>query len=387
MPKAHKEWLFKPLDTLFFRDGKPFGFGESAYLESIFPPTPQTMQGVVRSAILLSHCKDPKLFGSGKCDTCRDEKNCHLSQNIGSPKEGDYGSLDIYGPYLVDGKRYYPIPLDLMQEAEGQKRLVSLKPKKKAVDQCDIGSIPLPAKPDGYDAIKEVKGWIEGDALFKYLRDQNQTMPDKNSLKQDSDFFGKEPRVGIGRDYAKHTTKDGMLYSIAPLRFKKDISIGIRVDGIDESLQPKHNSSTKFGGEGRACELEIKDYSDTQQPFTFKSDDKYIRMMLLQPADFGGWLPPGFKATTHNGSTCWAGNINGVKLHLVSACIGKPQKIGGWDVVKKTVKPMRSYVPAGSVYFFEIMSGDPPTLPVEGKIGNNTAIGFGHYILGRWSDV
>ena len=383
MSKADKEWLLNPFDTLFFRDGKPFGFGQSAYLESIFPPAPQTTQGVVRYNIILANCKSDSVF---QCEGCS-INDCIVPENIGSLNEGEYGSLDLYGPYLVEnGKRYYPIPLDLMQESEGQKRLVSLKPKKKknvdewAVDQCDMGKIPLPAKPDGYTAIKEVKGWIEEDAIFKYLH--NQTPPDKRDIRQDSDFFKKEPRVGIGRDYATHTAKEGLLYSIAPLRFKESVSIGVKVKGIDESLQPKHNS-TKFGGEGRVCKLVIQDAAPSGA-VKLESKDKHIKMLLLQPADFDGWLPPGFK---DNGSMLWEGSINGVTLRLISACIGKPQKIGGWDMASGSSKAIKSYVPAGSIYFFEVINGDITSLATEGKIGANTAIGFGHYMLGRWSDV
>jgi CRISPR-associated protein Cmr3 len=381
MPEIYKEWLLKPLDTLFFRDGKPFGFGESAYLESIFPPTPQTMQGVVRYNIIRAHCNSNTIF---QCKVCS-FSDCILPKNIGSSDEGNYGSLDIYGPYLVeDGKRYYHVPLDLMQEAEGQKRLVSLKPSENSADQCDSGNISLPAKPAEYCAIKEVKGWIEENALLEYIREQK--LPDKKSLRQDSDFFEKEPRVGIGRDYATHTAKEGMLYSIAPLRFNKDTAIGVKVGGIDESLQPKHNC-TKFGGEGRVCKLEIKDCPDTENQFKFAFADKYIKMLLLQPADFGRWLPPGFEAISQNGSMRWEGSINRVNLQLVSACIGKPQKIGGWDMASGSSKAIKSYVPAGSVYFFKAAAGDVTVLATEGKLGENTAIGFGHYILGRWSDV
>jgi CRISPR-associated protein Cmr3 len=45
-------WRFTPLDTLFFRDGRPFNAGETVWLESLFPPSGRTLQGVIRSAII-----------------------------------------------------------------------------------------------------------------------------------------------------------------------------------------------------------------------------------------------------------------------------------------------------------------------------------------------
>lgn len=373
-----KEWLFEPLDTLFFRNGLSFSKGEGGFLESIFPPTPQTMQGVVRSAVLLSHCKDPNTFGTGKCDTCGEGKKCSLTDIIGSPKEGDYGALNLYGPYLYkDGKRYYPAPLDLMKGNKDDKRLFLLSVSDKHVVPCDLGNISLPAKPDGYsDDFEPAGGWISEDALRKYF--ESQTVPvegeNKTELLKENDFFVKEPRVGIEREYDTHKVIDGMLYSIVPLRFQDKVKIGLRVDGLDDAIKT-NGFATKIGGEGRVCKVDIN--NDFASLFKWKLNDcKTIKMVMLQPADFSSWLPPDFDKTTLQGS------IDGVTLRLISACIGRPQKIGGWDAANNKVKTMKSYVPAGSVYFFEVINGNPAAMKVEGKIGNDNKIGLGHYLLG-----
>ncbi len=382
-----KEWLFEPLDTLFFRDGLSIDRGEAGYVESIFPPHPQTMQGVVRSAILLTHCKDPNLFGFGKCDTCGEEKKCSLPKAIGSPMEGKYGELDIYGPYLYkNDKRYFPAPLDLMREKEGGRRLFSLVPGKEKVS-CDLGTVRLPTKPEdsNYKPFEAAGGWILEAALKRYLKDKK--MPAKDELLAESDFYKKEPKVGIAREYATHKVETGMLYSIVPLRFEKDVKIGLRVGGVTQEIEPK-DFATKIGGEGRVCGLKIKAFDKSTDKFHLKKEDR-IKLVMLQPADFGGWLLPGFKETNQDGVVCWDGSINGVSLRLISACIGRQHKIGGYDMTKNTkkesaVKPMRSYVPAGSVYFLEVINNSVSEIPAEGKIGNNIAIGLGHYLLGRW---
>ena len=416
-----KEWLFDPLDTLFFRDGISIDAGEGGYLESVFPPHPQTLQGVVRSAAILSHCTDPNLFGSGKCDTCSEIK-CPLPDTVGSPKEGEYGALDIYGPYLVkEGKRYFPAPLDLMREKEGDKRLFSLAPGKEV--SCDLGKIRLPAKPENsdYKPFDAAGGWIREDALWRYLKDKKMPVDGNEMFKEtyeekeekENMFYCKEPKVGISLEYATHKVETGKLYSIVPLRFEKDVKIGVRVGGISKELEPK-GFATKIGGEGRICGLEIKDYGKSTDKLQLKKGDR-IRLVLLQPADFnGGWLPPRTHlCSSHKGTfleyliknllffihPCssqerpfWEGSLEGIKdvtFRLISACIGRQQKIGGYDMTKNTkiesaVKPMRSYVPAGSVYFFEVISNKVSGIPVEGKIGRNTKIGLGHYLLGRW---
>lgn len=401
-----KEWLFEPLDTLFFRDGLSIDAGEGGYLESVFPPHPQTMQGVVRSAVILSHCKDPNLFGSGKCDTCG-EKKCPLPEAIGSPKEGDYRALDVYGPYLYKevnekkGNRYFPAPLDLMREKEGGRRLFSLTPGEHPVP-CDIGNVRLPAKPKNsdYKPFAAAGGWILEDALLRYLNDKKMPVDRDELVKETYEekeekkmmFYRKEPKVGIAREYATHKVETGMLYSIVPLRFEKDVKIGLRVGGISEELEPK-GFATKIGGEGRVCGLDITEDDKLTDKLPLKIGDK-VRLMLLQPADFKGkWFPPELKEQIRDDkTTCWEGTIDGIKgvtFCLISACIGRQEKIGGYDLTKNTkkesaVKPMRSYVPAGSVYFLEVINNSVSEIPAEGKIGNNTTIGLGHYLLGRW---
>lgn len=38
------------IDTLFFRDGKPFTMGEDNFASGIFPPAPSVLYGALRSA-------------------------------------------------------------------------------------------------------------------------------------------------------------------------------------------------------------------------------------------------------------------------------------------------------------------------------------------------
>ena len=378
-----REWVFEPLDTLFFRSGLSIDRGEAGWLESIFPPSPQTMQGVVRSSIILSHCKAPKTFGAGGCDTCGDKTTCPL-ECIGTSKEGDYGNLDLYGPYLIkENKRYYPAPFDLMREKEGSGQLFSVLPSDSPVI-CDLGTVRLPTKPQGsdYKAFDIAGGWIKEDALQRYL-DNSKHLPDgqDNLLKEDA-FFEREPRVGIARDYATHKVEEGMLYSIVPLRFKEGVKIGVQVNGIDTAIEPK-GFAANVGGEGRVCKLAINNHSG-HLAFKIGTVNR-LKMFLLQPAEFNShWLPPDFTEKNDKDFTYWEGSVSGIRLQLISACIGRPYKLGGWDMGKRAVKSMRCYVPAGSVYFFEAIYGDASKLPVEGKIGNNQEIGFGHYLLGRW---
>jgi len=383
-----KEWLFEPLDTLFFRSGLSIDAADSGgtgWVESIFPPTPQTMQGAIRSSVLISECHDPKVFGEGGCSNCAERESCSIPAKIGSTSEGDYGNLDLYGPYLFkDDNCYYTIPLDIVREKEGEKRLFTLKPSETHIT-CDLGKVCMPAKPTGsnFGAFDLVEGWIKEEALINYLQGDKDNPISGDDLVTEDLFFEREPRVGIKRDYSTHRVITGMLYSIIPLRFNAGSKIGVRVGGIDNIDLAGY--ATNIGGEGKVCRLDLQ---DCEERYVYKLDhNNHVKMVLLQPADFGGnWYPSEFKEKDLNGTTCWERSIEGVniKLRLITACIGKPYKLGGWNMAERRVKPMKNYIPAGSVYFFEVVEGDASDLPVEGKIGNNSQIGFGHYLLGTW---
>lgn len=42
----------EPLDTLFFRDGKPFSMGDDNWADGVFPPAPSVIYGAIRSWLL-----------------------------------------------------------------------------------------------------------------------------------------------------------------------------------------------------------------------------------------------------------------------------------------------------------------------------------------------
>ncbi len=367
-----QKWLFEPLDTLFFRDGFSIDKGETGYLESIFPPYPETMFGIVRSAILQSNCIDIKKFGDCRCTECDNFKKCILPNTIGSPLNRDKNvSLKLFGHYLVKNNvPYYPAPLDLAKERQ-RKELFSLVPSDSI--PCDLGNIQLPTKPinSDYRAFEIIEGWINKDDLSAYM--EKGIIPTK--ILEDKNFYEKEPKVGIERDYKTHKIEKGNLYSIVPLRFKDNVKIGVLVDGVDKTILEKlNNSFMKVGGEGKLCKLEIEEDTDIIKPLEIKKGEP-IKLLLLQPSDFNNnWGP--FESNNKNEIT-----IQNNKFKFISGCVGRAVKIGGWDIVKKAVKPMKSYIPAGSVYYLEAL--DNCNIFHEGKIGQNCNIGYGQYILGR----
>jgi len=85
---------------------------------------------------------------------------------------------------------------------------------------------------------------------------------------------------------------------------------------------------------------------------------KKVRMVLATPAIFfDGWKPGWLNGWPEDKvPDFWPDDL---KLKLISACIDRWKPISGWSLEKgsRGPKEIRRLVPAGSVYFFEVLSG------------------------------
>jgi CRISPR-associated protein Cmr3 len=200
----------------------------------------------------------------------------------------------------------------------------------------------------------------------------------------------KEPKVGLARDNQTRANLDGMLFAIAPIRLRTGVSLRLRVSGIKPEHLPDQPFLQKLGGEGKLARIEVNAAAITMPAPQVSTDANKIRFKLVftQPAlmPVAGWLPEGFQAIKQNGVDVWQGPLNGCTVTLISACIGKPIKLGGWDLQQHQSKGHRAYIPAGSVYFCEAQASDADAIIRlhDTKLGLNTQYGFGHVLVGRW---
>ena len=116
-----KQIFIEPSDVLLFRDGRPFSAGEGHRARSIFPPTPSTMQGVIRSKVLSDRCGRYETYKNG-CNDCEKQQNCTIPNEIGRPAangNGHYGDLKIRGAIVAKHENsiitpYFPVPADVV---------------------------------------------------------------------------------------------------------------------------------------------------------------------------------------------------------------------------------------------------------------------------------
>lgn len=337
---------FDAIDTLMFRDGRPFNQNDAGASEavSVFPPYPPTIVGAVRAALWSSLPKwDVQKLGDG---TNWQDKNNIL------------GPLSFGAPILLKNDvPVFPMPLHVV-EFEGsdkKKHLSLLEPGPKL--ECDLGTEQLPVcKNVGIKTIDD--RWVNVAGMEKIL---NGRVPAENDLVKRRKLWRSEPRVGIGIDRKTRTTSDARLYMASHMRMADDVALSVSLSGwngdFNKALHP-------LAGEHRAAEITTIDEVKLPEK-SGKSDDNCYCIIALSPV-----------VPDPDNDFAIAGLDN---KNIVSACLGKPVVIGGWDSENKQSIPLRQCIPAGSVWF---MQDDTP----PDAIGLATEWGFGQVMIGKWPE-
>jgi CRISPR-associated protein Cmr3 len=138
------------------------------------------------------------------------------------------------------------------------------------------------------------------------------------------------------------------------------------VAGLASDIYPKTKTGiVRLGGEGRGAAFKCISVQTFEVLKTSKVYDKGIKLILLSALHVPqteNYTPlPNFEKHEHDGETVWIGEINDIKLTLHCAIIGKAVREGGWDLQKRQPKPVRSLLPAGSVFYCTVDDGDIKT--------------------------
>ena len=319
----------KALDTLFFRDGKPFEMGDDNWAEGIFPPPPSVIYGALRSAWFAEHPEEMDKMGQENDPT----------------KE-----LRITRIYIgVKGIPYLPLPLDFVEnkgdneselnlEASNRKYKVHIQTEKVNV----ISSNPFDSVLFSSTHVEGIsKGVLSIQQYNWYL--QNLVSRNYTALKL-SDYMLNEAKVGNARENTTHSVLEGKLYRVGMQRLNQ-ISLYIKFTGI-----VFNSSLVKLGAENKVGHINNEVNQSNFKLFTDKIY-KNFKIIFTTPTIFkNGWLPEWINKNTLKGS------YNGVEFTLTNAILGKAEPIGGYDMKKNRPKPMLKAIPAGSVFYFETNS-------------------------------
>lgn len=339
----NKSYLFiQPLDTLFFRSGKPFGKGEEAFVDSsMIIPYPSVIWGALFTSL---------------CINSGDERLQKFSI-----KDEDLQKLQVHHVYLhnpVLSKTLIPAPLDLFVDDKREFFFIE-----KYINN-PLSNVPFSTlvKPSIKDAEREENLFISVEDLFEsYTARQNH----RTTVYTPDDFSTKNPKVGIALSKTSRTTVNEQFYKVEMVEFAENWGFLVEY----ESDYAFDNGIIKLGGEGKLASFKKVEQPNIPVPSTDIEQVKYVKVYIQSPT----FWESGDGIEELN-------NIDG--FELVSASIGKYLSVGGFDVNKKVPKPMKKAVPAGSIYLFKKLNHNSDLADnIKTLIAKNTANsnGFGKF--------
>ncbi len=308
------------LDTIFFKDGKPFSLGEETWADGIFPPPPSVLYGALRTAIMSGELAKQRL--SNLIKQTASLRLTHVSFR------------------LQDGGQdeYYPLPLDVVERKDKDYESGSYEVFSLPVAECSTVSnirhqvFPFYSADDNETVETVPGGLISRSSLIKYLKGNTRPF----TCRKWDDYKIPEPKIGIKRNRATLSTGDdgGELYRVGLQRTKGvQFQLGFSLPGL--SLQTQ---MIRLGAEGKVAKARRPD-----DPFDWNGPrnltTRYLKVYLTTPGIFQNDGPELSK---------W-----GIKAELKGMAIGKPFSLGGFDMNKGRPKPMLKVVPAGSVFYYE----------------------------------
>lgn len=399
------KYRIAPIDPIISRDARSFGAGSPMHPLKWLSPT--LIAGAVRT----------KLWKENRNSNDRYVLDALLN-------------VEISGAFpIVNEKIYFPRPFDIIVSSKknGGFDVWKIRPMDNFSENFGT-NMPLkclmPSVPDTDDDFKPEKlsdfwntelfiRWLNDKKPFAF-EDNNKCKLSANANKsndgkdifEDGTFSAPQhdERVHVYINPKTGASLNGKLFSTTGLDFtnkdsktfnRQEISIDI---SFEKNSPLEHKSFEKFitplGGERRLAEFlehdadkKLWEYpEELSQEFSVCNNK--IRLVLATPAMFDkGWCPDWLDV--NNDAVIGKIPNTDVTVKLISAVTERWQPVSGWNYSgRKGPKPMRRAVPAGSVYFFEIIDGNlnPSEIWLKSICCNKQDIhdGFGLVLVGKW---
>jgi CRISPR-associated protein Cmr3 len=370
--------FIEPTEPLLFRTGRPFNAGENNFAETIFPPTPETLQGALRAMIAVQ-------WGKAQGDKARTINEIFNESAIVRLIGRRIGDGNTYGRFRITGltlgyrdketkkvQRLFPAPTHIIQatvkDGDGKTsvkvRLIP-KPVSQEISNHPPGKKLLFPELGGKETAgksEALEGWLTARGLQRTLSKTG--LPDDADVVPAHKIYERESRLGIGMDNATKTTEEGYLYQVQMIRmqshhgFVVDIQLGEEQYGDSEMPHPEQHTEglgtppelafvkkgwLTLGGEQRAAHFEVLEPESIAEEQGISQTTSGRVLYFATPAYFkNGWLPatPDF-----------------LPAEPITAAINRFQPIGGWLLnlgnAGGVSKITHRCIPAGSVYFFD----------------------------------
>lgn len=343
-----------PLDTLFFRDGRPFG---EAVRAASGLPHPQTLAGALRTWFLRQAGCDFDALGRALAGGTSFDKALAQGQ---PPAAQAVAQTTFRGPWLYrDQNPLAPLPATILKTDDGEYvRLDPLAPETRLPGWRSPMAGMRPLWRRGGKSAKHRPAFLTMIGLRQFLAGG---VPQPAEVIDPECLYGFDERVGIGVDPQTYATQEGMIYAARMLALKDGVGFYAEVRGPKQALAllPDEPFPLTWGGEGRraAC----RKVPAVDWPEEHPRQGEGALLLLTAPGLFpDGWRPPA--------------------IELVAAAVADSVAVSGWDLARGGPKPNRFAVAAGSVYFLE----QPLRRGASLCQGEDATVGWGTFLEGRW---
>jgi CRISPR-associated protein Cmr3 len=354
-----------PLDTIFVRDSRRFGTNEGHAVESIFPPPPSVCFGAWRGAVLMSG-------GYQVCKWGLEKTSAGKEWPLWFGCSNNAGRFRQKGPAIFyKNDTFFPLPFDSILSKDFNKIqsfLVIRVPERKS-------SLEVPyylRLPPSLGRLPKIKGFhlISGTRLSEYLKmpwgkGETIDVSQEGNVYPASKIWSSERRTNVGIDPVTYAGEEGKLFSLEHIRvypgvsFRCEWNMYLGNDGNEpiDLINAGKIKIINLGGEKRPAKVRVVSPSifnwssgptKSELEACTKDGKTFFRIYFATPAYFnGGWEP--IQGNKHVLKT----EGLEVPVELLAAAVGKPFFLGGYDIAAQKERPIRKFVPAGSVFYFQ----------------------------------
>lgn len=355
-------WLFlQPTDVVLFRDGRPFT-AETTFARSIFPPLPSTFAGAIRSYL-----------GA--------EVLCSFS-DLG---DAESSPLQFLGPFLAKldvSEIYFPAPKNVFLPRKGEPG----KPVLAYPIPDNSWIFPLLTNLPDWTSnlswlhspqhLEPASGYVSLSAFAQWLNGNISSWNEQTLLKS-SHFLEKESRFHIRVEPKRWTVWEeiGGLFSVDFIRLKEAFGflLGLQKGKAPENLWEKvkeHFLKTEKGILFLGGERKMAYWWKVPSP------PESFLLLFHPPQDLSPLSLYFFTPVV------LPDPANPLKLfpdgtRILSVFCSSSIPVGGWDYKRNKPKPLKTALPAGSVFYLDKLPPDSHFL------GEMISLGFGMCISGR----
>jgi len=392
--------FIEPIDVLMFRAERPF-IARETHIAKTGVISPLTFEGAIKSKIFSEFCRRKGLSSRdfqrmrGREETpedfertkeeliesvrqkMEDKEVKELLEVIGySPLELP-SKLNVLGVFFAKKKEnefmeYFPIPNDIVKEDRKDGNIVKLQLK----EGLRFGWMgrEIRVGTASYSQVENRDYLIDFNGLREYL-DGGCPKPMEIEYRGErlrKPYF-KEIRPGIELERDRKKTVEGALYTAEFLRLIENWGFVVWYECAGDLLPDE--GLIRLGGEGRgAIFRKIKDIGmDWSDLIKRINEDKKFKLYIATPSYLDGCVPPEDRLE----------EVLGVKLKLAAAFPGKPVYVSGYDFALNTEKPLRRWVNAGAVYYYEFEGEIREDLAIPIKILDKN-LDLRCAFMGRW---